>query len=188
MSDDPKPPAFRVLQGGASTTPVRSDADLKIVPRRDPPPQQLGFPFVRSSDRMLISVGYDGLTQPLLDRLLSVCMPSSFVDIRLSPSFNNQLLNRGAVAAAFKSYRVRYFHLPELANSFVGESLDVRWALDRYAAALAGNSHVSELQTLIEEGPVVLLSRTQDHAASERAVLVDELKRRSSAFQLVLQF
>lgn len=189
MSDELKRSVFQVIQGGSTPTNASSssEADLQIVPRRARAAQQLGFPFVRAT-RMLISVGYDGLTHELLDRLLSAYMPTTFVDIRVSPSFNNQTLNREAVAHVFRSYQVDYFHLPELANIFIGESLDFRWSLEKYAASLADNSHLAELQGLIEQGPVVLLSRTHDHCSSERAVLVDELNRRWPAFQLVLPF
>lgn len=185
MSDDLKRVSFQLLQGGSTASAPRK-AELTVVPRREPPPTQLGFPFIRTTDQLVISVGYEGLTQAMLDKLLSTYMPSSVVDIRVSPSFNNHALSRDTVAKALKAFRVKYFHLHELANRFVGDSLDFRWSLERYAASLVENSHVAELHELVEQGPVVLLGSTQEHAGSERAVLIDELKRRWPSFQLVL--
>lgn len=188
MSDDSKPLTFQLLQGGSATTSPSRDVELKMVPRREPPQVQLGLPFVRASNKMLISVGYDGLTQVALKNLLSEYIPSSIVDIRVSPSFNNHALTRASVSQALKSFRVKYFHFPELANRFVGDSLDVRWSLEKYATALTDNSNLARIHELIEQGPMLLLSRPFDHLRSERSVLVDELKRRWPSFEVVVHF
>ena len=187
MTDDAKPLIFRVLQGGSGEPSPGREIELKVVTRREQPQVQLGFPFVRASNKLLISVGYDGLTQAKLEKLLADYLPSSIVDIRVSPSFNNYALTRASVANALKSFRVKYFHLGDLANRFVGDSLDVRWSLERYAAALIENlSGLARLHELIEQGPTILLSRPADHLRSERAILVDELKRRWPSFDVVV--
>jgi hypothetical protein len=119
MSDDTKPLTFQLLQGGSVAPSSSRDIELKVVPRRELPQVQLGFPFVRVSNKMLISVGYDGLTQAVLEKLLAEYMPSSIVGIRVSPSFNNYSLIRESVSRALKTFRVKYFHFPEFANRFV---------------------------------------------------------------------
>ena len=162
------------------------EVELKVMPRRETPQVQLGFPFVRASNKLVVSVGYDGLTQHTLERLLSEYMPSSLVDIRVSPSFNNYAITRESVSNALKSFQVKYFHLRELANQYVGDSLDYRWALEKYAASLATNEHLTTLHDLIENGPILLLGRTSVHERSERSVLVDELQRRWRSFDLLV--
>lgn len=186
MSDESRRPIFRLLPGGSDTASPSREVELKVLPRRAPPRVQLGFPFVRSSNKALISVGYNGLTQQILERLLAEHMPTSFVDIRISPSFNNHVLKRDAVSQALKSSGVRYFHFPELANRFVGDALGFRWSLEKYAASLEDNAHLVRIHELIEQGPIVLLSGPSDHASSERAILVEELKRRWPAFEVVV--
>lgn len=188
MSDDSKPLTFHLLQGGLTATPPSRKIDLKVLPQREVPQVQLGFPFVRSSNKMLISLGYDGLTQLALERLLSGYMPSSIVDIRVSPSFNNHALTRDSVSQALRSFHVKYFHCPELANRFVGDSLDIRWSLEKYATALADNSNLARIHELVEQGPMVLLSRPSEHVRSERSILVDELRRRWPSFEVVVHF
>lgn len=186
MSDEPKRLAFQLLQGGSESSAPSRDVALKVLPRREVPPVQLGFPFVRASSNLLVSVGYDGLTLAALEKLLAEYMPTSLVDIRISPSFNNHVLARDSVAKALKAYRVKYFHLPELANRFVGDSLDVRWSLEKYAASLIDHPQLAVVHELVEQGPVLLLSSTPKHEASERAILIDELKRRWPSFEVVV--
>ena len=189
MTDDSKTLTFRLLQGGSVSSFPNRDTELKVVPQREPIQVQLGFQFVRTSNKMLISVGYDSLTQMMLEKLLEKYMPSSILDIRVSPSFNSHMLTRESVAQALKSFRVKYFHVPELANRFVGDSLDVRWSLERYAAALAEkNAELTRAYQLIERGPTILLSRPSDPLGSERAILIDELKRRWPSFEVVVHF
>jgi len=187
MSDDTKRLAFRLLQGGqVQSSPIR-EIELKVIPRRDRAQVQLGFPFVRASSKLLVSVGYDSLTQRLLERLLAEYLPSSIVDIRVSPSFNNHTITRQSVGNALKLFQVKYFHLPELSNRFVGDSLDPRWSLEKYTTALADNlPGLVRVHELIEQGPIILLSRPADHLASERSVLVDELKRHWPSFDVVV--
>lgn len=189
MTDDSKPLAFRLLQGGSVSSSPKRDNELKVVPQRNPTQIQLGFPFVRASDKLLISVGYDGLTQTMLEKLLAEYMPFCILDIRVSPSFNNHALTRESVAEALRSFRVKYFHLSELANRFVGDSLDVRWSLEKYAAALVyNNAGLARVHQLVEQGPTILLSRPSDHLGSERAILIDELKRRWPSFEVIVHF
>jgi uncharacterized protein (DUF488 family) len=188
MNDEPKRLAFQLLQGGSEPSAPSRNVELAVLPRRDIPPVQLGFPFVRVSNKLLVSVGYDGLTQAALEKLLSEYMPTSLVDIRISPSFNNHVLARDAVAKALKAYRVKYYHLPELANRFVGDSLDARWSLEKYAASLIGHSQLAVIHELIEQGPLLLLGRTSQYVASERAILIDELKRRWPSFEVIVHF
>ncbi len=189
MTNDSKPLTFRLLQGGSASSFPSRDLELNVVPQREPTQVQLGFQFVRASNKMVISVGYDNLTQTMLEKLLAEYMPSSILDIRVSPSFNNHMLTRESVAQALKSSRVKYFHLPELANRFVGDSLDVRWSLERYATALTDkNADLARAYQLIERGPAILLSRPSDHLGSERAILIDELKRRWPSFEVVVHF
>jgi hypothetical protein len=187
MTSDSKHPGFRLLQGGSVSSLSSRDLELKVVPRRETAQVQLGLPFVRASSQMLISVGYDGLTQMMLEKLFAEYLPSSVLDIRVSPSFNNHLLARESVAQALESFRVKYFHLPGLANWFVGDSLDFRWSLEKYAAALVDQeADLARAHQLIERGPVILLSRPFEHLGSERAVLIDELKRRCPSFEVVV--
>ena len=187
MTDDTKTFTFRVLQGGSAESSPSRTMEVKVVPKREQPQVQLGFPFVRASNKLLISVGYDCLTQARLEKLLADYLPTSIVDIRVSPSFNSYTLTREAVSNALKSFRVKYFHLGDLANRFVGDSLDVRWSLEKYATALMENlSGLTRVHELIEQGPTILLSRQADHSGSERALLVDELKRRWPSFDVVV--
>lgn len=186
MNDEPKRSAFQLLQGGAEPAPLSREVELKVLPRRETPPVQLGFPFVRASNKLLVSVGYDGLTQSGLERMLSEYMPTSLVDIRVSPSFNNHVLTREAVSRALKAARIKYFHLQELANRFVGDSLDVRWSLERYAASLIDHPQLAAVHELIERGPVLLLSQPFEHASSERPILIDELKRCWPSFEVIV--
>ena len=166
--------------------PPRRDLELNLVPPRETPAVQLGFPFVRVSNKMLVSMGYDGLSQKTLESLLSSYMPSTLVDIRVSPSFNNHELSRGSVARALKAFQVKYIHFPELANRFVGDSLDFRWSLQRYAESLEVTPRLLELRGLIDQGPILLLSSRPAHEHSERAILVDVLQRRWPAFDIII--
>lgn len=178
---------FRLLQGGSVESSRSREPELKVIPKRESPQVQLGFPFVRARKNLLISVGYDCLTQAILEKLLADYLPSAIVDIRVSPSFNNYTLARESVANTLRSFHVKYFHLADLANHFVGDSLDLRWSLERYAAALIEKSSgLARLHELIEQGPTILLSRSPDHLCSDRAILVDELKRRWSSFDVVV--
>jgi hypothetical protein len=187
VTDDVKPLLFRLLQGGSALSSSKREVELQVVPHRAPAQVQLGFPFVHASNRLLVSVGYDGLTQHFLHELLRRYMPSSIVDIRVSPSFNSHLLTRQAVSESLQAFHVKYFHFLELANRFVGDSLDLRWSLERYGASLTRHSSsLVRVHELIEQGPVILLSRPSDHLRSERAVLVDELKRRWPTFEVVV--
>lgn len=185
MSYDTKKSVFQLLDGGGAKTPT-NDVEFKVLTRSDPPPVQLGFPFIRASDKVLVSVGYDGLTLAQFKQLLAQYLPSSIVDIRVSPSFNSQSLTRNVVSEALREFRVKYFHFADLANRFVGDSLDMRWSLEKYAASLATKSSLAHVQELIEHGPVLLLSRPYEHLKSERFVLIDELKRRSPSFEVVI--
>jgi uncharacterized protein (DUF488 family) len=185
MSDDTKKSFFRLLDGGGAKTPA-NDVELKVLTRRDSPPVQLGFPFIRASDKVLVSVGYDGLTLAHFEQLLTQYLPSSIIDIRVSPSFNNHSLTRDSVSEALRAFRVKYFHFADLANRFVGDSLDVRWSLEKYATALATKNSLAQVQELIEHGPVLLMSRPCEHQKSERSILINELKRRSASFEVVI--
>ena len=177
MSDESKP-TFRVLQGGSIVTGERRDPrgpELKLVRLRDVPAVQLGFPIANNT---LVSVGYEGLAQEALEALLASYLPSVFVDIRVSPSFNSHRISRARVARALKARNVRYLHFSGLANRFVGDSLDFRQSLGRYAEWIRQSTQLSELRSLIDRGPVLLLSGLSAHESSERSVLVDELQRR----------
>ena len=188
MSDESKPP-FRLLQGGALVTEAPRDQrspGLKLVRVRDVPAVQLGFPFVRIASNTVVSVGYEGLTQEALEALLSGYLPSALVDIRVSPSFNSYRLSRERVARALKEHHVRYLRFHGLANRFVGDSLDFRETLERYAEWIRQRSQLFELRSLIDRGPVLLLSGLSSHELSDRSVLVDELQRRWPSFEVVV--
>lgn len=188
MSDESKPP-FRVLQGGSPVTGTRRDPrgpELKLVRSRDVPAVQLGFPFLGIAHNTLVSVGYEGLAQEALEALLTNYLPSAFVDIRVSPSFNSHRISRERVARALKARNVRYLHFSGLANRFVGDSLDFRQSLERYAAWIRQSTQLFELRSLIDRGPVLLLSGLSAHEPSERSVLVDELQRRWPSFEVVV--
>ncbi len=186
MSGDLKHSPFYLIPGGSTVTGPARAPRLEVVPHREVPAVQLGFPFVRVSHKMLVSFGYEGLSQRRLETLLSDYMPAMFADIRVSPSFNSHELSRASVSKALKAFQVKYIHLPELANRFVGDSLDFRLSLERYASSLANNPHLSELRAMIEQGPVLLLSSASAHEHSERSVLVDELQRRWPDFDVVV--
>jgi len=56
----------------------------------------------------------------------------------------------------------------------------------RYASSLFDHPQLTTVHELIEQGPVLLLSQPFEHAFSERAILIDELKRQWPSFELAV--
>ncbi len=136
---------------------------------------------------MLLSISIARTDPAGLETVLRNYAPRLAIDIRLSPSFSTWGLTRRIFSSLLEECGVSYRHWPALCNRFVGDFLDYRLTLDRYARYLNDCAEVAELAELIvSSGPVLLLGRMPEHDMSERGFLVDALRRIRQDFDLVI--
>ena len=176
---------FGVIRGGGEDRRPRQRASLRVVEPMYITPTQLQLPLFMPRPSTVISVGYEGLTLSALEEIFRLYRPRVVVDMRLAPSFYKVSLPRREVAALFERCHVQYRHIPDLANRFLGTSLDRRETLRRFADAIADSPQLHELRDLVEHGPVVLLGLRPEHLDSERDVLVNALQDLRPGFGLV---
>lgn len=175
-----------VIRGGGQESRASRPASLRIVePAAHITPTQLQLPLFIPRPNTVISVGYESLTLSALAEIFRCYGPRVLVDMRFAPSFYKVSLPRRRVAELFDRCHVEYRHVPNLANRFVGTSLDYHETLRRFAEAVANSPHLHEVRDLVDNGPLVLLGLRPKHIDSERDVLVNALQDLQPGFELV---
>lgn len=181
-------PRLRVVSGGGARTCKQAPELLVVEAPRVRSAQQLALPFMRHGPATLISLGTEDLDDTRLVAILMKYTPRIAVDVRLSPSFASWGLTRSLFNTILAERNIEYRCWPELANRFVGDFLDYRLTLDRYAHYLEGHEQVRRLHELIHaRGPVLLMGRLPSHQMSERGVLADALAAHGASFDLVIE-
>jgi hypothetical protein len=183
-------PFLSLLPGGRHTAAEKtSRLPLELVRElASSSPVQMSLPFIKPAARAVISVGFDALDFPAFVALVKGVEARRVVDVRISPSFVSRGFSRPGVDVLFQQMGVTYVSATELGNRFVGQPLEPEWAAsNRFREYLRG--HMELLRTLatwIATGPIVLMSRTARHEESERAILLDEIVRLGTDFDLYL--
>jgi hypothetical protein len=189
MRDDHPGPQLTVIRGtNEQTRTVRTRPALAVLDRPSRQThQQLALPLPAIRPATLVSISIDRVDPAGLETILRTYAPRLAIDIRLSPSFSTWGLTRRIFTSLLEDFGVGYRHWQELCNRFVGDFLDYRLTLDRYAQYLDELAELAELAELIvSSGPVLLLGRMPEHDMSERGVLVDALARIRQDFDLII--
>ena len=170
-------PRLMVVRGDGAGSSPRHPPLTVLEPPVSRTPYQLSLPLVPpQATATVISVGLDDVSVEGLEHILRTYTPRLAIDVRLSPSFSSWGLTRRAFNALLEAWRIEYQYWESLCNRFVGDFLDYRLTLDRYATYLKDRAELHHLYELVHSsGPVLLLGRMPEHALSERGVLADAL-------------
>ena len=148
---------------------------------------QLAFPFARSRNATLVSIGLAGLSFEDFLTILDEHEIRVLLDQRVSPLFRGNGFRVGKLHSALQERDIRYLHFPELTNPFATENLKRETILLSYRRSLKEKqSELERLYHLVLDGPLLVLGWAPEHDQSERAVLIDALAEFNSEFDLVV--
>jgi len=145
-----------------------------------------------SSTRQFHGWGYEGVDVDDLVRTCRIHGATVVVDVRMTPISRKKGLSKTALAAALDRRGIRYVHERALGNpkdnraAFASPAtLEGRLARERFRTEVlqseAGRAALERIETLADDGPVVLLCFEHAERCCHRQQILDELRRRSPA-------
>lgn len=190
MSNTTMRPRLIVVASEAqpSGTRQRRAVLASVPPPKPTPPQQLSLQGVPARPDTLISLGLRDLDFATFASSLREHGVRIVLDLRVSSSFRGSGFSVNRVFGLFEANHIHYRRLPKLVDRRDEVPLNAHVRLRRYAAFLEEQKNVLlELRTLVRAGPALLLGWETDHSSSDRAILVEVLRRTTAdPFELVV--
>lgn len=187
MSTSLKRSFLTVIRGGSDGDGRQTGQLAVLQPPSPSVPCQLALMRTHVRRSTVISLGIDGLDYRGFCQILQEYNVQRIADIRLLAAFRGRGFNVDAVFEMFRQQDIKYERMPDLANHFIGESLNEQVVFDMFRAYLQGaQGALRHLRLEVEDGPLVLLGREAEHRGSERDVVVQLLSKVGPGFDLLV--
>jgi Protein of unknown function, DUF488 len=167
-----------LLKGNAEEAGKPSQASLRLLTHSWARSVQLALPIGHDRASVLISAGlHPWSDEASIEATLRVSKVRTIFDIRLSPSFGGTIIERSRWLGIVKKLEIQYLHLPELANTFVDESVERSRSM--YLQYVHRQVDVLDrVLSTLEHGSVAILGFGSEQSDEDRATLIEALVTR----------